>query len=47
MFENIAYGKEDATLEEVIKVAKAAHIHSYIMHLKNGYDTLQNKSFLS
>lgn len=40
IFENIAYGKEDATLEEVIKVAKAAHIHSYIMHLKNGYDTI-------
>ncbi len=40
IFENIAYGKEDATLEEVIKAAKAAHIHSYIMHLKNGYDTI-------
>ncbi len=40
IFENIAYGKEDTTLEEVIKAAKAAHIHSYIMHLKNGYDTI-------
>lgn len=40
IFENIAYGKEDATLEEVIAVAQAAHIHSYIMHLPKGYQTI-------
>ena len=31
IFENIAYGKEGATLEEVVAAAKAARIHSYIM----------------
>ena len=40
IFENIAYGKEDATMEEVIEAAKAARIHSYIMRLPNGYDTI-------
>lgn len=40
IFENIAYGKENASMEEVIAAAKAAHIHSYIMHLPNGYDTI-------
>lgn len=43
IFENIAYGKPEATLEEVIQVAKAAKIHSYITHLPNGYDTLLNE----
>ena len=38
--ENIAYGKEDATMEDIIRVAKAANIHSYIMKLPNGYDTI-------
>ncbi len=40
IFENIAYGKPDATLEEVIEAAKAAKIHSFITHLPKGYDTL-------
>ena len=40
VFENIAYGKEDATEEEVIKAAKAARIHSYIEHLPDGYQTV-------
>jgi len=43
IFENIAYGKKDATLDEVIAVAKAAKIHTYIMHLPNGYDTVLNE----
>lgn len=43
IFENIAYGKKGATLEEVIEVAKAAKIHSYIMHLPSGYDTVLNE----
>lgn len=37
--ENIAYGKPDATEEEVIAAAKAAHAHSFIRRLPNGYDT--------
>lgn len=40
IYENIAYGKRDATMEEVVKAAKAARIHSYIMHLPKGYDTV-------
>ena len=37
--DNILYGRLDATEEEVISAAKRAHIHDYIMTLKNGYDT--------
>ena len=40
IFENIAYGKEDATMEEVVAAAKAASIHSFIMRLPKGYDTV-------
>ena len=38
--ENIAYGKPDATMEEVIAAAKAAHAHSFIRRLPDGYDTV-------
>lgn len=38
--ENIAYGKPDATEEEVIEAAKAARAHSFIRRLPNGYDTV-------
>lgn len=38
--ENIAYGNPDATFEEIVDAAKAAHIHNFIMHLENGYDTV-------
>ncbi len=38
--ENIAYGKPDATLEEIIAAAKASHAHSFIRRLPNGYDTV-------
>ena len=38
--ENIAYGKPDATEEEVIAAAKAAHAHSFIRRLPNGYNTM-------
>jgi ATP-binding cassette subfamily B protein len=37
--ENIAYGKPDATLEEIIEAAKAANAHEFIMNLPYGYDT--------
>jgi len=40
IFDNIAYGKEDATMEEVVAAAKAAHIHSFIMRLPQGYQTV-------
>ena len=38
--DNIRMGKPDATDEEIIEAAKAAHSHSFIMRLKDGYDTL-------
>lgn len=38
--DNIAYGKPDATDEEVVAAAKAAHAHSFIMRLPQGYDTV-------
>ncbi len=40
IFENIAYGKEGATKEDVIAAAKAAKIHDYIMGLPCGYETI-------
>ena len=40
IFENIAYGKEGATREEVVRAAKAAHIHNTILQLPQGYDTV-------
>lgn len=45
--ENISYGKPDATDEEIINAAKAAHAHSFIKRLKNGYDTIINDEDLS
>ena len=38
--ENITMGKPDATMEEVIAAAKAAHAHSFIKRLPQGYDTV-------
>ena len=38
--ENIAYGRPDATEEEIIAAAKAAHAHSFIKRLPAGYDTV-------
>ena len=38
--QNIAYGKPDATMDEVIAAAKAAHAHSFIRRLPDGYDTV-------
>ena len=40
IYENIAYGREGATLEEVKEAAKAARIHNYIESLPDGYDTV-------
>lgn len=38
--ENIAYGKPEASREEIITAAKAVHAHSFIKRLPGGYDTL-------
>jgi ATP-binding cassette subfamily B protein len=40
ILENIRYGKKDASMEEVIEAAKAAHINSFIMDMPEGYNTL-------
>lgn len=40
IFDNIAYGKPGATMDEVVCAAKAAHIHSYISRLPQGYNTI-------
>lgn len=40
VFENIAYGKPDATMEEVVDVAKRANAHDFIMKFTDGYDTI-------
>ena len=37
--ENIAYGKPDATDEEIVEAAKRANIHEFVMGLEDGYDT--------
>ncbi len=41
--ENIAFGNPDATDEEIKNAAKAAHAHSFIRRLPNGYDTVINE----
>lgn len=41
--ENIAYGKPDASREEIIEAAKAVHAHSFIKRLPQGYDTIINE----
>lgn len=40
IYENLAYGKEGATREQVEAAARAAHIHSFIKRLPEGYDTV-------
>ncbi|MCH5354084.1 MAG: ABC transporter ATP-binding protein [Acutalibacter sp.] len=40
IYDNIAYGKEGATMDEVVEAAKAARIHNYIMRLPQGYNTI-------
>lgn len=38
--ENISYGRSDATMDEIVAAARAAHIHSFIEALPNGYNTV-------
>lgn len=47
--ENIAYGRPDATHEEIVEAARAAHAHEFILRLANGYDSLvgERGQFLS
>ncbi|MCF0115532.1 MAG: ABC transporter ATP-binding protein [Erysipelotrichaceae bacterium] len=40
IYENVAYGRDDATKEEVIEACKAVDIHEFILSLKDGYDTV-------
>ena len=40
MRENIAYGRPDATQEEVVRAARLAHAHGFIQRLPQGYDTV-------
>jgi len=40
IYDNIAYGKENALREDVVEAAKAARIHHFIMQLPEGYDTV-------
>lgn len=47
IFENLAYGKENVTTEEVEKAAKTAQIHEYIMSLPNGYQTVIDQEGLN
>lgn len=44
IYENVAYGTENATREDVERVCKAAHIHEFIMSLQKGYDTVLTDS---
>ncbi len=39
IYYNIAYGRPDATRDEVIEAARSAHIHDFVMGLPDGYDT--------
>lgn len=43
--ENILFGKEDASMEEVIEAAKASNAHNFITQLPQGYETQVNVSF--
>ena len=47
IFDNIAYGKKDATIEEVMNAAKTAKIHNYITSLPQGYQTVLNEDALN
>jgi len=40
LFDNISYGRSDASFEQVVKAAKIAHAHEFISSLPQGYDTL-------
>ena len=43
IYDNIKYGREDATKEDVIRAAKAAHVDAFVRQLPHGYDTILNE----
>lgn len=43
IYENILYGQKDATKEDVIRAAKAAHVDAFVRQLPDGYDTILNE----
>ena len=43
IYDNILYGRQDATRQEVIEAAKKAYCHSFIEKLPRGYDTVLNE----
>ena len=43
IYENIKYGREDATDEEIMAAAKAAHVDTFVRQLPKGYDTVLNE----
>jgi len=47
IYDNIAYGNKDATMEKVIEAAKAARIHSFIKRLPEGYNTILREDGLN
>lgn len=44
IYDNIKYGREAATKDEIIEAAKAAHVDEFVRKLPNGYDTVLNES---
>ena len=44
IYENIRYGREDATDEEIMNASKAAHVDNFVRRLPDGYDTVLNES---
>ncbi len=47
IFENLTYGNEAATMEDVVSATKAAHIHDFITQLPKGYDTIMTEDGLA
>ena len=43
IYDNIKYGKDDATEQEIIEAAKIANVHDFIMSLPDGYQTFINE----
>ncbi len=43
IYDNIKYGREDATHDEIIEAAKAAHVDEFVRKLPDGYDTILNE----
>lgn len=43
IWDNIAYGNDDATDEDILRAAKSAHVHEFVRRLPEGYDTVINE----